>query len=158
MQILATLFENETAAAVFTDPSFNVPIDGHVSGNGRRTHREFPMATGEMSEAEFTDFLTTSLSHICAYTVPGALIYGCMDWRHMGEMLAAGRASGCDLRNVCVWVKSNGGLGSLYRSRHELVFVFGNGKEPHLNNVQMVGFGAIGPMSGIIRREHVRPR
>ena len=137
----ATLFENETAAAVFTDPPYNVPIDGHVSGNGRMTHREFPMASGEMSEAEFTDFLTTSLSHICAYTAPGALIYGCMDWRHMGEMLAAGRASGCDLRNVCVWVKSNGGLGSLYRSRHELVFVFGNGKEPHLNNVQMGRFG-----------------
>ena len=137
----AALFENETAAAAFTDPPYNVPIDGHVSGNGRITHREFPMASGEMSEAEFTDFLTTSLSHICAYTAPGALIYGCMDWRHMGEMLAAGRTSGCDLRNVCVWVKSNGGLGSLYRSRHELVFVFGNGKEPHLNNVQMGRFG-----------------
>jgi DNA modification methylase len=137
----ATLFERETAAVAFTDPPYNVPMDGHVSGNGRITHREFAMASGEMSEAEFTDFLTTSLSHICAYTAPGALIYGCMDWRHMGEMLAAGRTSGCDLRNVCVWVKSNGGLGSLYRSRHELVFVFGNGKEPHLNNVQMGRFG-----------------
>jgi DNA methylase len=128
-------------AASFADPPYNVPIDGHVSGNGRIAHREFPMAAGEMSEPQFTDFLTTSLSRICAHTTAGALIYACMEWRHMREMLAAGRTSGCDLRNVCVWVKSNGGLGSLYRSRHELVFVFRNGKEPHLNNVQMGRFG-----------------
>jgi DNA modification methylase len=136
-----TLFENEKAAAAFTDPPYNVRIDGHVSGNGRITHREFPMAAGEMSDAEFTDFLTASVSLICSHTIPGALIYSCMDWRHMGEMLAAGRASGCDLMSVCVWAKSNGGLGSLYRSQHELVYVFRNGKEPHLNNVQLGRFG-----------------
>jgi hypothetical protein len=136
------LFESETTAtAAFTDPPYNVPIDGHVSGNGRIAHREFPMASGEMSEAEFTDFLTTSLSHICAHTTAGALLYICMDWRHMVELHAAGRSAGCDLVNLCVWAKTNGGLGSLYRSRHELVFVYRNGKEAHLNNVQMGRFG-----------------
>jgi DNA modification methylase len=137
----STLLAGERAASVFTDPPYNVVIDGHVSGKGRVTHREFPMASGEMSEAEFINFLTTSLSRICAYTVPGALIYACMDWRHMMELHAACRAAGCDLVNLCIWVKSNGGLGSLYRSRHELVFVCKNGKEAHLNNVQLGRFG-----------------
>lgn len=135
------LLESARATAVFTDPPYNVKIDGHVSGNGRVTHREFPMAAGEMSEAEFTDFLTVSLSLICAHTVAGALIYACMDWRHMLEMHAAGRASRCDLINLCVWAKSNGGMGSLYRSRHELIFVFKNGDEAHQNNVQLGQFG-----------------
>ncbi len=135
------LLESARATAVFTDPPYNVKIDGHVSGNGRVTHREFPMAAGEMSEAEFTDFLTVSLSLICAHTVAGALIYACMDWRHMLEMHAAGRASRCDLINLCVWAKSNGGMGSLYRSRHELIFVFKNGDEAHQNNVQLGRFG-----------------
>ena len=120
----ATLLEGEKAAAVFTDPPYNVKIDGHVSGNGNITHREFAMAAGEMTEKEFTDFLTTSLTEICAHTTLGAVIYACMDWRHMGEMLAAGRSSGCDLLNLCVWAKTNGGMGSLYRSRHEKVLLF----------------------------------
>lgn len=136
-----SLFSGEKAAAAFTDPPYNVVIDGNATGNGRTTHREFPMAAGEMSEAEFTGFLTTGLSLICAHAVQGALIYACMDWRHMVEMHAAGRAAECDLLNVCVWAKNNGGLGSLYRSRHEFVFVFRNGKEPHLNNVQLGRFG-----------------
>jgi ParB-like nuclease domain/DNA methylase len=137
----ATLMETEKATAVFTDPPYNVKIDGHVSGNGRIKHREFAMASGEMTEEEFTDFLTASLTSICAHSSPGALIYTCSDWRHLGEMLAAGRSSECELLNLCVWAKSNGGMGSLYRSRHELVFVFKNGKQAHLNNVQLGRFG-----------------
>jgi DNA modification methylase len=137
----ATLMETEKAAAVFTDPPYNVKIDGHVCGSGSITHREFAMASGEMTEQEFTDFLTASLTLMCAHSKPGALIYACMDWRHMGEMLAAGRSSGCDLLNLCVWAKTNGGMGSLYRSGHELVFVFRNGKEAHLNNIQLGRFG-----------------
>jgi DNA modification methylase len=133
----ATLIEAEKATAVFTDPPYNVKIDGHVSGNGSTTHREFAMASGEMTPPEFTEFLTTSLKLICAHSTPGALIFACIDWRHMGEMLAAGHASECELLNLCVWAKTNGGMGSLYRSRHELVFVFRNGKEAHLNNVQL---------------------
>jgi DNA modification methylase len=99
------------------------------------------MAAGEMSDQEFTGFLTSSLTAICAHSAPGALIYFCMDWRHMEQTLTAARASGCDLVNLCVWAKSNGGMGSLYRSRHELVFVFRNGKEAHQNNIQLGRFG-----------------
>jgi hypothetical protein len=134
-------FENEKAAAAFTDPPYNVRIDGNVSGNGEITHREFPMASGEMSEAEHTNFLTTSLPGICAHTVQGALIYVCMDWRHIVEIHTAGRDSNCQLINLCVWAKNNGGLGSLYRSRHELVYVFKNGNGAYLNNVQLGRFG-----------------
>jgi DNA modification methylase len=134
-------FENDKATAAFTDPPYNVAIDGHAGGKGKIKHREFAMASGEMSEADFTGFLTTGLSRICAHTTAGGLIYACMDWRHLREMRAAADTSGCDIVNLCVWVKSNGGLGSLYRSRHELIFVFRNGKDIHLNNVQLGRFG-----------------
>jgi DNA modification methylase len=137
----ATLMENERAAAVFTDPPYNVKIDGNVCGNGRITHREFAMASGEMSKEEFVEFLTNGLKLICDHTVVGAVAYAFMDWRHMGEMLAAGDAAGCDLLNICIWIKSNAGMGSFYRSRHEMVFVFRNGKASHLNNVQLGRFG-----------------
>lgn len=131
----------ERAAAVFTDPPYNVKIDGNVSGSGAIKHREFAMASGEMTEVEFTGFIANSLEFMVANTRPGAVLYAFMDWRHMGEILAAGRATGCELLNLCIWVKSNGGMGSLYRSRHELVFVFRNGKQTHLNNVQLGRFG-----------------
>jgi DNA modification methylase len=135
------LVNGEKAAAVFTDQPYNLKIDGNVCGSGSITHREFVMATGEMTESEFTDFLTTGFSLMRAHVAPGALIYACMDWRHMWEMLAAGRAAEWTLLNLCVWSKTNGGMGSLYRSRHELVFVFRNGKVTHLNNVQLGRFG-----------------
>jgi DNA modification methylase len=135
------LSNGEKAAAAITDAPYNLKIDGHVSGNGRTTHREFAMASGEMSEAEFTDFLLQTFQRICGYCRGGALIYSFMDWRHMSEILAAGRAASLDLLNLCVWAKTNGGMGSLYRSRHELVFVFKNGKDPHTNNVQLGRFG-----------------
>jgi DNA modification methylase len=99
------------------------------------------MASGEMSRREFESFLTTALGLARDHALPGALIYSCMDWCHMGEMLAAGDANGFDLLNLCEWVKPNGGMGSLYRSRHELVFVFRNGSVRHRNNVQLGRFG-----------------
>jgi DNA modification methylase len=129
------------AAAVFTDSPYNVRIDGHVCGSGRIKHREFAMASGEMTEDEFIRFLTKPLELACSYASGGAIIYAFMDWRHMGEMLAAGHATGCSLLSLCIWVKANAGMGSFYRSRHELVFVFRNGKEAHLNNVQLGRFG-----------------
>jgi DNA modification methylase len=137
----ASLLKDSNAAAVFTDPPYNVKIDGNAAGHGRTSYREFAMATGEMSEPEFTGFLTTALSNARSNTVPGALIYACMDWRHMQEMLVAARASDIDLVNLCVWVKPNGRLGSFYKSRHELVFVFKNGDEVHQNNIQLGRFG-----------------
>jgi DNA modification methylase len=138
---LDKLLVGEIAAATFTDPPYNVKIDGHVTGNGTVRHREFPMAAGEMSEHEFTTFLTSALAAVGRHSAPGALIYACMDWRHMTELLAAGRSVDFELLNLCVWVKSNGGMGSLYRSRHELIFVFRNGATPHTNNIQLGKFG-----------------
>jgi DNA modification methylase len=133
--------EGEQAKAVFTDPPYNVKIEGHVSGLGAVKHREFAMASGEMGEAEFTQFLTTALKLAGTHTAPGGILYACMDFRHMGEMLAAGRATGFELLNLCVWVKTNGGMGSFYRSKHELVFVFRDGTPQHQNNIQLGRFG-----------------
>lgn len=139
--IYTLLMGGELAKAVFTDPPYNVKIKGHVSGHGAAQHREFAMASGEMSEADFTHFLTDALGLAATHAIPGAILYACMDFRHMGEMLSASRANGLEQINLCVWVKTNGGMGSLYRSMHELVFVFCNGRAQHANNVQLGRFG-----------------
>jgi DNA modification methylase len=131
----------KAAQLVFTDPPYNVPIDGHVCGLGRTTHRDFAMASGEMSKAEFTAFLTTVLGHAAGHSVDGALHFVFMDWRHLIELLTAGRAIYRELKNLCVWVKDNGGMGSLYRSQHELVLVFKSGSAPHVNNVELGRYG-----------------
>jgi DNA modification methylase len=131
------LMNGETAAAVFADPPYNVRINGHVTGKGSQTHREFPCASGEMSEAEFTDFLRRFLTLLRDHSAVGALFYVCVDWRHLWELLSAGRAVGLPLLNICVWSKTNAGMGSLYRSRHELILLLRNGDAPHINNVQL---------------------
>jgi DNA modification methylase len=132
-----TLLGPETAHAIFTDPPYNVPVDGNVSGHGQTRHREFPMGAGEMDPAGFTRFLETSLRHMAAFSRSGAVHYVCMDWRHAAELLDASRAAGLDMLNLCVWTKPNAGLGSFYRSQHELVFVFKAGSGQHRNNVQL---------------------
>ncbi len=131
------LMAGEHARMVFTDPPYNVRIDGHVCGSGRIKHSEFAMAAGEMSEAEFTTFLTTVLAHLVGRSVDGALIYTCIDWRHLLELLVAGRNADIELLNLCVWNKDNGGMGSFYRSKHELVLVFKKGTARHINNVEL---------------------
>jgi DNA modification methylase len=138
---LQSLMGEERAAMVFTDPPYNVPIDGHATGLGQIHHRSFAMAAGEMSPPAFAVFLARSLRNQAAFCLGGAFLYLCMDWRHMTELLAAGREVDADLQNLCVWVKDNGGMGSLYRSQHELVFVFKTGSGPHRNNVQLGRFG-----------------
>lgn len=138
---LDTVMEGERARAVFTDPPYNVPVSGHVCGLGAVQHREFAMASGEMSREEFTAFLKHSLDLQRQFSCDGAVLFNCMDWRHIGEMDAAASAADLSTLNICVWVKSNGGMGSLYRSRHELVFVFRSGREPHVNNVQLGRYG-----------------
>jgi len=135
------LMQQERAAMVFTDPPYNVPIDGHVSGLGAIRHREFAMASGEMDEDEFTEFLACTLGLLAGHSVDGALHFICMDWRHMGELLAAGRHAYTELKNVCVWTKDNPGMGSLYRSQHELVFVFKQGRDAHRNHIQLGRYG-----------------
>jgi DNA modification methylase len=137
----AQLMSGVRAAMVFTDPPYNVPINGHVSGKGKARHREFAMASGEMSDPEFTALLTTAARLAADVSADGALHYICMDWRHVFTLLAAGRAVYEDLLNICVWTKPNGGMGSLYRSAHELVVVFKHGRAPHRNNVQLGKFG-----------------
>jgi len=137
----ATLMDASKAAMVFTDPPYNVRIDGHVTGKGAIRHREFKMASGEMSRAEFTDFLSRACTLLARHSVEGSIHFVCMDWRHMGELLAAGREVYDEFKNVCVWVKDNGGMGSFYRSQHELVFVFKHGRESHRNNFQLGQYG-----------------
>ena len=131
------LMGEERARLIITDPPYNVPIHGHVSGKGSIQHREFEMASGEMSIAEFEEFATTFFTQMNAYSVNGSLHYCFIDWRHMAEILQAGHITYGQLKNLCVWVKSNGGMGSHYRSRHELVFLFKNGTAPHINNVEL---------------------
>jgi DNA modification methylase len=135
------LLGDHRADVVFTDPPYNVTIAGNVSGKGKKQHGEFVMASGEMSEAEFTKFLSDAFARLASFSFPGSLHYVCMDWRHMKELLAAGVAAYSELKNVCVWVKDNTGMGSLYRSQHELVFIFKNGTASHRNNIQLGRFG-----------------
>lgn len=131
------LFGNDSAQLVLTDPPYNVPIAGHVSGLGQNHHAEFAMGAGEMTDAEFTEFLRQSLSASVSRCTSGALIFAFMDWRHIDQLVQAGRASGLALVNICVWVKTNAGMGSLYRSQHELVAVFKRGSEAHVNNIEL---------------------
>ncbi|AGI66523.1 putative DNA methyltransferase [Octadecabacter antarcticus 307] len=129
------------AAMVFTDPPYNVPIVGHVSGKGKACHREFHEASGEMTRSGFAAFLDEVLANTAHSCRDGAISFVCMDWRHMGELLEAGQRAFDAYLNLCVWAKTNGGMGSLYRSQHELVFVFRKGKAQHRNNVQLGRFG-----------------
>ena len=135
------VMEGRKADLVFTDPPYNVRIAGHATGLGAIQHKNFKMAAGEMSEGEFTDFLARVFNQLAHHTADGSLHYVFMDWRHAREILTAGKQAYTELKNVIVWVKDNGGMGSLYRSQHELIFLFKNGKECHRNNVQLGQFG-----------------
>jgi DNA modification methylase len=137
----AALMGTHRAAMVFPDPPYNVPIEGHASGLGRVRHRNFVMASGEMTVAEFTEFLLKTCLLLRRSTRDGSLHFICMDWRHAGELLAAGRTAYTELKNICVWDKGVGGMGSLYRSGYELVFVYKQGAGRHRNNVQLGQYG-----------------
>jgi DNA modification methylase len=134
-QLIAALMAGASAQMAFTDPPYNVKIDGNAVGAGR--HREFAFASGEMSKVEFTGFLTDALASVAAIMVDGAVAYVCMDWRHVEELLAATNAARLNQLNLAVWTKTNAGMGSLYRSQHELVFVLKKGDAPHINNVEL---------------------
>ena len=135
------LMEHRRAHMVFADPPYNDPIDGYVSGFGKVHHQEFAMASGEMSTPEFTCFLKTVFTQLSRNSAQGALHFVCMDWRHSEELLSAARSAYSEFKNLCVWVKENAGQGSLYRSQHELVFVFKSGKTAHRNNIQLGQYG-----------------
>lgn len=133
----ANLLGIEQASMIFTDPPYSVPIAGHVSGLGKIQHREFVMGSGEMTSAEFEAFLKTSFELMARHSNNGSIHFVFMDFRHMREILGAGMSAYSELKNLCVWAKTNGGMGSLYRSQHELVFVFKSGTAPHTNNVEL---------------------
>lgn len=128
------LMAGEQADLVFTDPPYNVAIDGNVCGLGSVKHREFAFASGEMNRAQFVAFLKSTLRNLASVMRDGAIAYVCMDWRHMGELIEAGEASFTELKNLVVWNKTNGGMGAFYRSKHELIFVFKQGTAPHTNS------------------------
>ena len=136
-----TLMGKDRAEMVFIDPPYNVAIDGNVSGLGATRHREFAMASGEMSKEEFQQFLTKVFFLLAKHSTRHSLHFVCMDWRHTGEVVAAGQDIYNELVNCCVWVKDNAGMGSFYRSQHEFVFVFKSQKGSHRNNIQLGLYG-----------------
>jgi DNA modification methylase len=133
------LLGDEKVGFVFSDPPYNVRIQGHASRSTKIREREFAMAGGEMSSEEFTDFLTIVFCHLAAHCEDGAINDLCIDWRHLPEMLAAGQQAYAELLNVCVWAKSHFGLGQFYRSQHELVFIWKVGQAAHRNNLAWRG-------------------
>lgn len=137
----AHLLGNDNAEMAFVDPPYNVQIAGHVSGLGAVKHDNFAMASGELSCAEYIRFLKSSVSLAANRSVNGAIHFICIDWRHIEELSAAGHDAYTELMNICVWNKSNAGMGSLYRSAHELIFVYKVGRKPHINNVSLGKWG-----------------
>lgn len=135
------LLERRKAQMVFTDPPYNVAINGHVSGSGSIKHREFVMASGEMSQPEFRAFLDRALSNMARFSEDGSIHFVCMDWRHTQDLLAVALPIYTEWKNLCVWTKTNAGLGNFYRSRHELIFAFKYGKKPHINNFGLGQYG-----------------
>lgn len=123
----------EKARLTFTDPPYNLKVDGVISGLGKVKHREFAMASGEMSRAEFVSFLGAYMINCAEHSVDGAVHFACMDWRHFLELIMAGEAAFDKFLNLVVWNKTNAGMGSMYRSQHELVGVFKSGTAPHTN-------------------------
>ena len=134
------LLGDDKANLIFTDPPYNVPIQGHVCGAGSIKHQEFAMASGEMSQDQFTAFLRLIFKNLIHFSNDGSIHYVCMDWRHIEEIICAGKEY-TELKNLCIWNKNNGGMGSLYRSKHELVFVFKNGTAKHVNNIALGEYG-----------------
>lgn len=139
--VLNALMGDDLAHMMLTDPPFNVKIGGNVCGLGRIRHREFVEASGEMSEEEFIEFLYESLVLAAKYCRNGAIVFVFIDWRHLKEALAAGHRVFSMLKNICVWVKANGGMGAFYRSRHEMVLAWKVGDAPHTNNFGLGGKG-----------------
>lgn len=135
------LFKRSKASICITDPPYNVPISGHVRGKGNYQFEDFAMACGEMSSEEFSQFLLLSFLNLKKACKEGSLFYLFCDWRMLKELFSATDELFTDMLNLCVWNKSNGGMGSFYRSKHELIGVFKHGKAPHINNVQLGKFG-----------------
>ena len=131
------LMAGQSASMGFTDPPFNVKVHGHVSGLGKVRHREFAMAAGEMDRDEFIVFLEAAFGLMANHSLPASIHFAAIDWKHTPEMIAAGEAAFTELKNICVWQKPSGGMGALYRSQHELFFVWKSGRGRHRNNIEL---------------------
>lgn len=131
------LLEDKKADLIFTDPPYNMVMEGYACGHGEVTHEEFAYASGEMSQEQFSDFLTKTLGHLAEFSKDGSMHYICMDWRNTGVMMDVGSKVYATLKNICIWNKQVGGMGSLYRSQHEFVYVFKNGRASHVNNIEL---------------------
>lgn len=140
-EVYEALMQGDKAQAVITDPPYAVPISGHVCGLGKIKHREFVMGGGDMTPAEFDTFLDSFMANSVAHSVDGALHYVFMDWRHVYEVIGAGRKHYSELKNICVWSKLNAGMGAMYRSQHEMVMVFKHGTAPHINTIMLGKYG-----------------
>jgi DNA modification methylase len=136
-----SLLRGNVAQMVVTDPPFNVKIAGHAMGRGKTRHREFKQAAGEMSPAQFIQFLERFICLATQFSQDGSIHYIFIDWRHVEELLNAAKALYTEWKNLLVWNKDNAGQGSFYRSKHELIAVFKKGTGPHINNF---GLGARG--------------
>jgi hypothetical protein len=137
LAFVSRVLNGRTASVCFVDPLYNIKVDGFITGKGRHRHREFVQGTGELSIEEYFALLRDSLSVLKICCLPTALVYSCIDWRHIMEMTVAGRACGMPLYTICVWTKTNGGMGGIYRNAHELVCVFRAGTEAPLDNVEL---------------------
>jgi DNA modification methylase len=129
------LFDEAQASAAFTDPPYNVKIQGHVSGTAK--HKEFAHASGEMTPAQFEAFLLKGCEVLFRHLKTNSVAFVCMDWRHIQNLLNASGAAGFELLNIAVWTKTNPGMGSFYRSAHELVAVFRRQGDTHRNNIEL---------------------
>jgi DNA modification methylase len=134
LETFMTLMGDEFARMVITDPPFNLPVDGMISGLGKVKHREFSMGSGEMTDDQFETFLETYIAVISKFCADGAIQYHAIDWRHVHQLILAVLAAGLDYKQLCVWNKSSGGMGTFYRSKHELYVVAKVGEAPHANN------------------------
>lgn len=128
------LLLSEVAQMIFTDPPYNVAINGHVSGKGSIKHREFAMASGEMSDEEFIAFLVAFILNLVKFSRDGSIHYLCIDWKHVSDLMTAASRHYAELKNLVVWTKTNAGMGTFYRSQHELIAVYKNGRAKHINN------------------------
>ena len=133
VETYTSLMLGKQARLVFTDPPFNLKIEGHVGGLGKIKRREFVQGSGEMSRPEYTAFLRQFMSNAAEVSVDGAIHYIACDWRHLAELAAASEEVYSEQKALICWIKCSGGMGSFYRSRHELFGVYKVGTAPHTN-------------------------
>lgn len=131
------LLAGEPADIVFSDPPYGVRIGGNVSGLGKTRHREFAMMSGEQSASELMAFFRRVFRNCVQFSRPASIHYHCIDWRHAREMQDAADGIYTEFKQLIVWDKGSGSMGTFYRSQHELILVFKSGRGSHVNNFEL---------------------